>query len=123
MVHSIAYMGLGCQIVEADSDRSGGRVQRMKATSKRITGMTEAIIEVLRTSPTPWLTAPAITKLVSERMGKNVPRTSISPKLSELKSKNRILRHDMFVALPERAAIEETRERSLLDEDVSSLLG
>lgn len=123
MVHSIAYMGLGCQIVEADSDRSGGRVQRMKATSKRITGMTEAIIEVLRTSPTPWLTAPAITKLVSERMGKNVPRTSISPKLSELKSKNRILRHDMFVALPERAAIEETRERSLLDEEVSSLLG
>lgn len=95
----------------------------MKATSKRITGMTEAIIEVLRTSPTPWLTAPAITKLVSERMGKNVPRTSISPKLSELKSKNRILRHDMFVALPERAAIEETRERSLLDEEVSSLLG
>lgn len=35
MVHSIAYMGLGCQIVEADSDRSGGRVQRMKLTLTR----------------------------------------------------------------------------------------
>lgn len=76
--------------------------------------MTDAILEVLKASPSPWMTSKAIREQVSERMGRAVPKTSISPKLSELKAKGRIVRDDLLVALPERAA--QTGERSLFGE-------
>lgn len=70
--------------------------------SGRVYGLTEGILSVLKSSWKTWLTAQDIQGELVKRLGREVPMSSISPKLSDLKAKGTILRDDMKVALKER---------------------
>lgn len=65
----------------------------------------------MRASEKVWWTAVEIRAAISDRWGRDVPQTSISPKLSKMKDAGKIVRDGMKIALPERAP----KEKDLLD--------
>lgn len=80
----------------------GYRRQPRKNLTKK-----QMIVEAMN-PPTPlWQTANEVQALVSQMSGKEVPMSSISPALSELKNAGTVVRQGMVVALALRVESEE----------------
>ncbi|MDO8295023.1 MAG: hypothetical protein Q7T19_01150 [Caulobacter sp.] len=81
---------------EADQPKPAG-------SRGRLTGLSRAIMNILSTAADPWMTAKQIQTAASTLLGTEVPMSSISPKLSDMKKSGVIRRDDMHVALTSRA--------------------
>ncbi len=84
----------------------------------RIPGLKDLLIKALSISHDPWLTANQIQVVASSLARKEVKMSSISPKLTDLKTKGEIVRRDMHVALASRVGGVETprdESREVLD--------
>ncbi|WP_394764278.1 hypothetical protein [Phenylobacterium sp.] len=75
-------------------------------TASRPTTLTPAIVMALKNGTNVWLTARDLQTVVGSLIGRAVPMSSISPKLTDLKNRGVIVRDDMKVALKERVPEE-----------------
>jgi hypothetical protein len=78
------------------------------AITVRANGLGATLIDVLREVQRPWMTAKEVQAAASARMGRDIPMSSISPKLTDLKIKGVVVRDDMQIALAERVQSGET---------------
>ncbi len=68
----------------------------------------DAVDSIMRASERVWWTAVELRGELSKRWNRDVPQTSISPKLSKMKDEGKIVRDGMKIALPERTAKDES---------------
>ena len=85
----------------AFEEDQGSQRHRARLTTKR------AILHYLKTTPSLWRTSNQVQENVSEIKGVEVPLSSVSPMLSELKNDGLIVRDNLKVALAERVKREE----------------
>ena len=71
-------------------------------TAQPVKGLKGLFIEVLKNSEPPWLTAIEVKTEASKAKGTDVPMSSVSPKLWDLKNDGIIVRDGLKVALAER---------------------
>ena len=74
----------------------------VRDAKKRVVSLKRLFVQILESSPTPWLTSNEIRERASNIKGADVPMSSVSPTLTDLKKDRIIVRDGLKVALASR---------------------
>jgi len=86
-------------------------------------GVGDAIEAVLKASQIPWMTSREIQVAASGIAGRDIPLSSIRPKITEMTSKGFLVRRDKHVALSSRAKPNPTGADIERERQIKELIG